>query len=219
MLGRTVPCFDYLGYKAGFSPEKTWLFEDFDILTFYQVSESELNEKLGLFRSGRYKFEWEDIEFDMAEHNKLLRDTADEVKEIRSKQAKVQEEMIKAENESLAKWREDKEKNKVDESTVDALLAGEYNPGYNRTSIYLPSNTDPAISTIDAPVDANVWKVMVEEQAEIKPNDVVCIIEAMKLEINVCAPDDLKKAKIEKLLVQPGETVRAGQKLALVRHL
>ncbi|KAK5131335.1 hypothetical protein LTR08_001001 [Meristemomyces frigidus] len=198
---RTVPCFDYLGYKAGFSAEKPWLFEDFDILTFYQVSESELNEKLGLFRSGRYKFEWEDIEFDMAEHNKLLHDTAGEVKEIRSKQAKVQDEMIEAENESLAKWREDKEKNKVDEGTVDALLA------------------DPAITTIEAPVDANVWKVLVEEQSEIKPKQVICIIEAMKLEINVCVPDDMKNVKIEKLLVQPGETVKAGGHIALVRQL
>ena len=98
--------------------------QDFDLLTFFRVSEDEMNEKLGLFRSGRYKFEWEDIEFDMAEHNKFLDETADEVQDIRAEQMKVQEEMIVAEKDSLAKWREDKEKNKVDESTVDSLLAG-----------------------------------------------------------------------------------------------
>lgn len=124
MLGRTVPCFDYLGYKAGFSITRPWLFQDFDLLTFYQVSEEELNKKLGLFRSGRYKFEWEDVEFDMAKHNEMLLQTADEVKKIRARQAKVQEEMIAAESESLAKWREEKEKNKVDVGTIDALLAG-----------------------------------------------------------------------------------------------
>ncbi|KAK4890804.1 hypothetical protein LTR27_010505 [Elasticomyces elasticus] len=200
MLGRTVPCFDYLGYKAGFSLEKPWLFQDFDLLTFYQCTEDELNEKLGYFRSGRYKFEWDEVEFDMAEHNKLLADTADEVKQLREKQAKVQDELITAENESLQKWREDKEKNKVDESTVDALLA------------------DPAISTIDSPVDANVWKVLVAEQDDIKPNQVVAILEAMKLEINVQAPEDVKKGKIEKLLIRPGETVKAGGHIALIRH-
>jgi urea carboxylase len=124
MLARTIPCFDYLGFKSFFSPEKPWLFDDFDVLTFYQVTEEELNEQLGLFRSGRYKFEWTEIEFDMAEHNKMLEQTKDEVKDIRTKQAKVQEEMIQAEHESLAKWREDKEKNKVDVVTVDSLLAG-----------------------------------------------------------------------------------------------
>jgi len=117
--------FDYLGYKDGFSLEKPWLFQDFDLLTFYQVTEEELNEKLGYFRSGRYKFEWDDVEFDMAEHNKLLQDTAGEVKQLREKQTKVQDELVVAEHESLQKWREDKEKDKVDESTVDALLAGE----------------------------------------------------------------------------------------------
>ena len=90
------------------------------------MSEDELNSKLLLFRSGRYKFEWEDVEFDMAEHNKFLEDTADEVKEIRAKQREVQKEMIQAEKDSLAKWREDRAKNKVDESTVDDLLAGTF---------------------------------------------------------------------------------------------
>lgn len=220
MLARTVPCFDYLGYKAGFSLEKPWLFEDFDLLTFYQVSEEELNEKLGLFRSGSYRFEWEDVEFDMAEHNKLLQDTAEEVREVRSKQAKVQEKMTAAEDESLAKWREDKKKNKVDEGTVDALLAGKHPPCQDHAEPLLTLEVlDPAISTIDAPVDANVWKVMVEEQSEIKPKQVVAILEAMKLEINVNAPDSMKQAKVEKLLVQPGETIRAGGHIALVREI
>ncbi|KAK5122739.1 hypothetical protein LTR85_003654 [Meristemomyces frigidus] len=199
MLARTVPCFDYLGYKAGFSIDRPWLFQDFDVLTFYEVSESELNEKLGLFRSGRYKFEWDDIEFDMEEHNKLLQETADEVKEIRSKQAVMQEEMIQAENESLAKWREDKKKDKVDEGTVDELLLRE------------------DIVAIDSPVDANVWKVETSEQGTIKGGQTVVILEAMKLEINVNAPEDLKEAKVEKLLAKPGETVRAGEHLLLYR--
>lgn len=138
ILGRTIPCFDYYGFKSGFTPERPWLFQDFDIITFFQVSESELNEKLALFRSGLYKFEWEHAEFDMAEHNTMLVETADEVREIRAAQRKVQEQMIQAEKESLEKWRADKEKNKVDESTVESLLQ------------------DPAITAVEAPVDANV---------------------------------------------------------------
>jgi urea carboxylase len=39
----------------------------------------------------------------------------------------------------------------------------------------------------------------------------------MKLEINVNAPEDLKQAKVEKLLVQPGETIKAGGRIALLR--
>lgn len=124
MIGRTVPCFDLLGSKAGFTPTRPWLFQDFDLITYEQVSEAELDDVLALFESGRYEFKFEETVFDMAEHNALLEDTADEVKEIRARQTIAQNEMTKAENESLAKWREDKAKNKVDESTVDSLLDG-----------------------------------------------------------------------------------------------
>ena len=77
---------------------------------------------------------------------------------------------------------------------------------------------DPAITSIEAPVNSNVWKVLIEEGAEIKPKQVVAILEAMKLEINVEAPEDLKAGKVEKLLVQPGETINAGGRIALVRR-
>lgn len=77
--------------------------------------------------------------------------------------------------------------------------------------------TDPSISTIDAPVDANVWKVLVEEKAELEKDQTVVILEAMKLEINVNVSDELGGGKVEKLLVQPGETIQAGGHIALVR--
>lgn len=76
---------------------------------------------------------------------------------------------------------------------------------------------DLSISPIDAPVDANVWKVMVEEGQKIQANEVVAILEAMKLEINVNAPEDMEGAVVEKLLVQPGETIKAGGHIALMR--
>ena len=125
MLGQTIPCFDMFGYKSGFSPERPWLFQDFDLIDFERVSEAEMDSQLLRFRSGTYEWQWEEAEFDMAEHNKLLVDTADEVKEIRARQAKVQEEMNAAEAESLRLWREEKAKGKVDEGSVEAMLEGE----------------------------------------------------------------------------------------------
>ncbi|KAK3047857.1 hypothetical protein LTS18_013047, partial [Coniosporium uncinatum] len=198
MTGRTVPCWDMLGFKNGFTAERPWLFQDFDLLNYYQVSEEELDRYLALFRSGRYEFEYTEEEFDMAEHNKLLGETQDEVKKVREKQAEAQQEMVRAENESLERWRKEKEATKVDPGTVEALLE------------------DPAISAIEAPVDANVWKVEVAEGDELETDQVVVILEAMKLEIAVRTPEDVAKgAKVEKLLVKPGETIKAGGRIAL----
>lgn len=45
----------------------------------------------------------------------------------------------------------------------------------------------------------------------------VAILEAMKMEINVDMPPDWSEAKVERVLVQPGEVVKAGDRLALFR--
>ena len=74
------------------------------------------------------------------------------------------------------------------------------------------------ISTVEAPVDANVWKVEVEEGSLIKSGQNIAILEAMKLEIAVKVPDDTAAGtKVEKLLVVPGDTVKAGGRLALLK--
>lgn len=153
LTGRTVPCFDYFAQKPGFS--NPWIFRDFDILTYYQVSEEELDSLLGQFRAGKFTFEHEQVEFDMAAHNRMLRDTAAEVRQIRAKQAAAQEEMTRAENESFARWQKEKAETQVDESTIEKLL------------------DEPGVVSVEAPVDANVWKVEVEEGSTVGEGDVV----------------------------------------------
>jgi urea carboxylase len=62
-----------------------------------------------------------------------------------------------------------------------------------------------------------VWKVLVKEGESITAKQTVSVLEAMKLEINVDVPDSVRSAKVEKVLVQPGEVVKAGDRLALLR--
>lgn len=150
MTGRTVPCWDYYGYKAGFLPSRPWLFQDFDIITYYQVSEAEMDCLLALWKAGKYEFEYREIEFDMEAHNKLLEETRGEVEEIRRRQAEAQEEMVQAEKESLERWRREKAESTVDEGAVEKLL------------------DDTAIVSVEAPVDANVWKVEVKEGDDVE---------------------------------------------------
>ena len=124
MTGRTVPYFDTLGFKKGFSPDRPWLFEVFDILAFYEVSEEEMDKCLAKYNSGHYEFQWEPAEFDMKLHNETLERTAEDVRKIKERQTKAQDVMIRAENKSLAKSRREKSKKVVDVSTLDALLQG-----------------------------------------------------------------------------------------------
>lgn len=197
--GLSIPSADILGFKHGYSLKKPWLFDDFDQITFYEVNEDEYGQLIQLFRSGRYEYQYEDVEFDMKEHNKLLRDTVQEVKEVKRKQKEAQTEMDKLEREMLDKWNKEKEEGKVSVDAVEELL------------------NDPSIIPIEAPVNANVWKVQVEEGEKLKEGQVVVILEAMKLEINVNAESSMASATVEKLLVKPNDVVEAGKPLVLLR--
>ena len=198
LTGLTIPGCDILGSKTGYSLERPWLFEDFDQLTFYEVSEEEYERQLALFHSGRYKYEVEDTEFDMGAHNKLLEDTKEEVKEVKKRQKRAQDGMQKVEDELMERWTREKAEGKVPMDKVDALL------------------DDPAIHKITSPMNANVWKVISKEGDKVKGNDVVAILEAMKLEISVRAEEGMA-GKVEKVLIRPGDVVTAGDPLVLVR--
>ena len=197
LTGLTIPGVDLLGSKKGYSALRPWLFEDFDQLTFYPVSEEEYERQLAVFESGRYEYEIEDVEFDMAEHNKLLEDTREEVREMKERQRRAQEGVDRRERELLEKWENEKKAGRVSVDKVEALLG------------------DPGIGKVEAPLNANVWKVEVEEGSKVNAETVVVILEAMKLEIAVKVEG--LEGKVEKVLAWPGETVKAGEPLVLIR--
>jgi urea carboxylase len=188
-----------LGFKKSYAAERPWLVEDFDQVQFYEVSEEEYDRMLAVFHSGRYVYEYEDTEFDLAKHNELLAETKDEVERIRKDQAKAQDALIKKENEMLEKLNKEKEAGQVSLETIDELLS------------------DPEIIAVESPLNANVWKIEVKEGDKIKLEQVVSILEAMKLEIPVKAEESMEGAVVEKMISKPGETVEAGKPIMLLR--
>ncbi|KAL4893788.1 allophanate hydrolase subunit 2-domain-containing protein [Aspergillus ambiguus] len=201
MTGMTIPGVDILGSKRGYTADRPWLFEDFDQITFYRVSEAEYEQELALFHSGRYEYQWEKVEFDMAEHNKLLRDTEEEVAAIRARQRAAQTAMDSLEAELLQRWTKEKAERGVPMDAIESLLK------------------DPAIVPVEAPLNANVWKVEICEGEKLDENQVVVILEAMKLEIAVRTEALVVGGTVEKVLVQPGDSIEAGKPLFLVRKL
>ena len=213
-IGLSIPGADVLGFKRGYSPENPWMFEDFDRIEFFEVGEAEYSEILAEFQSGRYEYKVVQGEFDMREHNRLLRDTEEEVKEIRARQREAQKEMEILEKKLLEKWNNEKEAAKPSPDGIEELLK------------------DPNIITVPAPLNANVWKVEVREGLTVKNEQIVAVLEAMKLEIAVRAEvegsareqgESKEEAerdagvKVEKVLVKPNDVVIAGQALILLR--
>ena len=123
-IGLSIPGADILGYKRNYNEKKPWLFEDFDQITFYEVSENKYDRMLADFHSGRYEYEYESTTFDMKEHNQLLKDTKDEVEGIRRSQREAQAEMEKLEKGLLEKWAAEKRAQQPSTSTIEELLNG-----------------------------------------------------------------------------------------------
>lgn len=65
-----------------------------------------------------------------------------------------------------------------------------------------------------SPLQGNMWKVVVEEGQTVEEGQLLCIIEAMKMENEITAH---KTGVIEELPIEPGQSVSAGDVLAVIK--
>lgn len=70
-----------------------------------------------------------------------------------------------------------------------------------------------ASETIFSEVTGSVWKILVQSNDVLETEGTIMVLESMKMEIPVLAPDG---GRIIKILVTEGEPVKEGQELAVV---
>ncbi len=68
-------------------------------------------------------------------------------------------------------------------------------------------------SVIAAPMQGTILRILVEPDQEIEAGDVVCILEAMKMENAIPAP---RGGRVSELPVQAGQVVQAGDTIAVI---
>ena len=68
-------------------------------------------------------------------------------------------------------------------------------------------------SVIEAPMQGTILRVLVEADQEIEAGDVICILEAMKMENAIPAPRD---GVVSELPIKAGQVVQPGQTLAVI---
>ena len=67
---------------------------------------------------------------------------------------------------------------------------------------------------LTSPLQGNMWKVLVEKGAEVEEGQLICIIEAMKMENEITAH---KAGTIEDLPITEGAAVKSGDLLAVIK--
>ncbi|RFN54669.1 urea carboxylase [Fusarium flagelliforme] len=187
-VAMTMPCLDLFASKHGFSKAEPWLFRPLDMITFYEVTEDEYDAKLRDFKRGIYEFDVEDAVFDLAAHNKLLKETSDDIQRLKEYRAPHREATVALEKELVEKWHESK-------MTTDAQKDG--------TEVLLQ---DPNMEIVESPINANVWKVLVKDGDVVKAGQSLVILEAMKMEVHVKADSRFVGNTIERVWTVPSET-------------
>jgi urea carboxylase len=67
---------------------------------------------------------------------------------------------------------------------------------------------------IESSAAGNVWLVESQQGTEITAGETLIILESMKMEIAITAPES---ANVVKILVEAGQQVQAGQPLAILK--
>ena len=68
-------------------------------------------------------------------------------------------------------------------------------------------------TSVDAPLPGNIFAIKVKEGDAVKAGDVLIVIEAMKMENDVCAPSD---GVVKQIAVAKGQMVATGDTLVVI---
>lgn len=192
LIGRTLQMWNR--YQSTPDFEKPWLLRFFDQIRFYPVSSEELIEIRSNFPSGRHKLNIEETTFNLAEYEAFLTENHEDIANFtNARDTAFQQE--------LQQW--------IESGAINFSAIEEANE--QPTQQPLP---DGCVA-VETTVSGNVWKLCVEEDQQVLAGQTVCILESMKMEIEITAP---VSGSVMSVLQQPGTQVQAGQQLMVLNE-
>jgi len=187
LVGRTVQMWNSWQRTANF--EKPWLLRFFDRLRFFPVSAGELREAREAFPKGQYEVRIEEGSFRLSDYFAFLERNAEEISAFRISQRRAFEE-------ERQRWEEQ----------------GLAMPAVEPEAIASEGVTDVPDGgrLVEAGVPGNVWSIGVQPGDEVAADQMLVVLESMKMEIEVRAP---VAARVHEVHCTPGKMVQAGQPL------
>jgi urea carboxylase len=193
-VGRTLQMWNRWRQTANFTDGKPWLLRFFDQVRFFPVSEDELLKIREDFPLGRYQLKIEETTFSLRDYNTFLSDNSASITAFKTQQQA-------SFDEERERWRASGQADYASDLTVAEAAPD--------SELDLPENG----RAIASHVAGNVWKVEVEDGAEVKQGDPLVTIESMKMEFAVMAPC---YGRIHKVFCREGGQVSAGQDLLVL---
>lgn len=196
LMGRTLGGWNAAGTHPGFSPQRPWLFNHFDLVRFYEVSEKEYNQIERNFEAGRHIFDIRETTVAMDEYIAKFDEAAkdEQYQAWRERQTAAAQEMGELEQKLFEEWTVAKRLNRDDLGAEDDI----------------EGSSSGKIVSIEAPVGGNVWKVLVKPDDVLEKGRVVAVLEAMKMEINLIVSEDQAGTIVTKICQPSGSIVSPG---------
>ncbi|CAN5881633.1 urea carboxylase [soil metagenome] len=195
-VGRTVQMWNRWRVTPEFPKGKPWLLRFFDQIRFYPVTEEALLQHREDFTRGCFGIRIEETTFRWADYEVFLNSIADETAIAKTRQQAA----FQAERERWAAMGI-AEVPSEDESNNQPVDSGACPEG---------------CIEVKSSLSANVWQIAVEEGQTVIMNDRLVVLEAMKMEIAVSAPEG---GIVEKTFITAGRMVTPGQTLFWLRTL
>ena len=191
-VGRTLQMWNRFKKTEAFT--QPWLLRFFDQIRFFEVSHEELLQIRQDFPQGRYKLNIEETEVSLASLNQVVENNREDIHAFTQRRET-------AFTSELEHWR----------------ATGQFN-----IDTHEPDVTDVEVDwpadcvVIESPVSGSLWQRCVEHGDTVQSEQTLLILESMKMEISVTAPD---KLKVRQILFESGQRIRAGQPLIVLENL
>ena len=189
-VGRTTQMWSRYRKNPDFEQGKPWLLRFFDQIKFYEVSETELMQMREDFKAGRLKLRVEDGVLNLKEYNDFLIENAASISSFKAvQQANFEDER--------RRWHEAGLAEHVSES-LDTVL--------DDSEIQIPEGG----CAVESHMPGSIWKIECTSGDIVEEGATLAVIEAMKIEIPIIAPE---RMKVETITIEKGQTVKTGQVL------
>lgn len=184
------------------------MLREFDQIEFYTVTESEFSSISERFKTGRYRFEYQDTTFDPESYAAFLASIKDETESFIRRRNEAGKAATLEEQRLLSEWRD---RQKHDEGGV---AEGEETAGIQ----------------VVCPMTSSVWKIQVKPGDTVKDGQVLVILEAMKMEIRksdfqiltdktaVRADASMDGKTVGHIAVQPGRLLDPGEVIMTIKE-
>ena len=189
-VGRTTQMWSRYRKNANFETGKPWLLRFFDQVKFYEVSEAELLQMREDFKAGRLQLRIEDGVLNLKEYNDFLAANQDSIRAFKQ----TQQANFEAER---RRWHAAGLQEYVSEG-LDTVDDGE--------AVSIPEGG----CAVESHMPGSIWKIECASGEIVEEGATLAVIEAMKIEIPIVAPE---RMKVEAITIEKGQTVKTGQVL------